>query len=281
MNRRKFLKIMTAGFLTAAGGQAAYSTLIEPYRYDIVEQRIPLQRLGPGLDGLRAVQISDLHIGPWFTRNHLDRVVDLVGAQKADMVFITGDYLTRGGDRKHALAELYEPLRSLARDLPVFSVMGNHDFYEQADPPLRKMLKEVGIVDVTNRMETYSRGGDVLHIAGIGTLMTGDMNLALVDAYVPKDSAAVLLAHEPDIAAYTSGLNKFGLQISGHSHGGQINLPLIGPIHLPEMGKRFPAGLYTLRNCLLYTNRGVGMTYIPIRMNCPPEITVFTFVAGA
>lgn len=281
MNRRKFLKIMAAGLLTAGSGQAAYSSFIAPFRYDIVEQRISLPRLGPGLDGLRAVQISDLHIGDWFTRGHLERVVDLIAAQKPDLVFITGDFLVRGGNHAQALADLQDPLQTLASNFPVYSVMGNHDFYDQADRPLRKMLKEIGIFDVTNRMEIYTRGGDDLHVAGIGTILTGDMNLALVDAYVPKDSAAVVLAHEPDIAPYLWALKKFGLQISGHSHGGQVRLPFIGPLGLPNLGKRFPAGYYKLKDYQLYTNRGVGMTYVPIRLNCPPEITVFTFITAA
>jgi len=203
--------------------------------------------------------------------------MSLVAAQEADLVFITGDFLTRGEDREGALADLYDPLRNLATALPVYAVLGNHDFYNQSERPLRKMLKQAGVLDVTNCMEIYTRGGDSLHIAGTGTITTGDMNLSLVDAYVPRESAAVILAHEPDIAPYTGMLGKFGLQISGHSHGGQVVLPWIGPLSLPAMGKRFPAGLYTLHNYQVYTNRGLGMTYIPLRMNCPPEITVFTF----
>ncbi|MBE0695491.1 MAG: metallophosphoesterase, partial [Anaerolineaceae bacterium] len=109
---------------------------------------------------------------------------------------------------------------------------------------------------------------------------TKNMLLYQVDAEVPKNFPAILLAHEPDVAIYTSKIGKFGLQISGHSHGGQINLPLLGPITLPEMGMLYPAGLYTLGDLLLYTNRGIGMTHIPIRMNCPPEITVFTFTSS-
>jgi uncharacterized protein len=279
MNRRKFLKILSAGLLTAAGGQVAYSSIVEPYNYQIVEQQIPLRWLGAGLHGLRAVQISDLHINSWFTRDHLDRVVDLVLAQKADLVFITGDYLTRGQDRERSLEELYDPLRKLASSLPVFSVLGNHDFYNRAELPIRSLLSETGVMDVTNAMKTYERNGDTLVVAGIGTYTTKNMRLYQVDAEVPKNFPTVLLAHEPDVAKYTSKTGKFGLQLSGHSHGGQINLPLLGPITLPEMGMMYPAGLYTLGDLLLYTNRGIGMTHIPIRMNCPPEITVFTFTS--
>lgn len=276
MDRRKFLKLMTAGLL-AAGGGAAYSTLVAPFRYEIVEQRIALPRLGPGLAGLRAAQISDLHIGDWFTRGHLEQLVSLVIAQKTDLVFITGDFLTRGGDTERALVDLFDPLRALAAALPVYCILGNHDFYRNADGKLRKMLKEAGAFDVTNGMEVVTRGGDALHVAGAGSTLTGDAYLRRVSSYVPADSAAVLLAHEPDVAPYTAELGKFGLQISGHTHGGQVVLPWVGPIALPRLGQRFPAGLYRLENFQVYTNRGIGMTSLPVRVNCPPEITVFTF----
>jgi uncharacterized protein len=277
MNRRKFLRILSAGLLTAAGGQAAYSSIVEPYQYQVTQQQILLARLGRGLDGLRAAQVSDLHINSWFNRTHLEHVVDLVLAQKTDLVFITGDFLTHGQDRELSFQELYPPLRRLASSLPVFSVLGNHDYYDRSSRPLMSLLKEIGVLDVTNSMQTYERGGDTLNIAGVGTYTTHTMRLDLVDDLVPQDAAAILLAHEPDIVRFTRKLGKFGMQISGHSHGGQISLPLIGPIELPEEGTKYPAGLYSLGDILLYTNRGVGMTHLPIRMNCPPEITVYTF----
>ncbi len=277
MNRRTFLKILSAGVVSAASGQLAFTALSEPYKYEIVEQRILLRRLGAGLHGLRAVQISDLHMNTWFTRAELETVIRLSLQQKPDLIFITGDFLTNGGNRQKAFDELYEPLRDLAGRMPVFSVLGNHDFYNRADRPMLRLLREVGINDVTNGMETYQRNGDTLHIAGIGTYITRDFHLNQVDELVPPDSAAILLAHEPDVAKYTQRLNKFGLQISGHTHGGQINLPLIGPLALPEMGTRYPAGLYAQGDLQVYTNRGVGMTHLPLRLNCPPEITVFIF----
>jgi predicted MPP superfamily phosphohydrolase len=91
MDRRKFLKLVAAGLATVSSGQAAYSAFVAPFRYEIVQQKIYLPRLGSGLHGLRAVQISDLHIGNWFTRSHLEHVMSLVAAQEADLVFITGD----------------------------------------------------------------------------------------------------------------------------------------------------------------------------------------------
>ncbi|OQY86641.1 MAG: serine/threonine protein phosphatase, partial [Anaerolineae bacterium UTCFX3] len=86
---------------------------------------------------------------------------------------------------------------------------------------------------------------------------------------------AILLAHEPDFADVSAATGRFGLQISGHTHGGQVDIPLIGPPILPEMGKKYPSGLYNVNGMLLYTNRGVGVTTVNARFNCRPEITIY------
>jgi uncharacterized protein len=111
----------------------------------------------------------------------------------------------------------------------------------------------------------------------VGSLATGDMELNQVVRQAPGESAVVLLAHEPDVAKWRS--RKFVMQFSGHSHGGQVNLPGGKPLFLPWMAQLYPSGLYVLDGFFIYTNRGLGMTAVPIRINCPPEITVFTLGA--
>jgi predicted MPP superfamily phosphohydrolase len=103
----------------------------------------------------------------------------------------------------------------------------------------------------------------------------GDVRLNDVIAQLEENTPAILLAHEPDFADISAATDRFDLQLSGHSHGGQIVLPFYGPPRLPESGQKYPSGLYKLGNMLQYTNRGVGMDRLAIRINCPPEITVF------
>lgn len=274
MNRRSFLKVLAAGGLTLGLSPLIYGAVVEPNRFEVVKQAIRLPRLGPGLDGLRVVQISDLHMGPFFTREKLERVVELILAQEPDLVFITGDYLTRGTDYKEALPGLLAPLAELADRWPVYSVMGNHDYDRRHAGELLSLLDYLGIQDVTNAMQTFRQNADTLYIAGVGTISTGHMLLRKVVREAPADSAAVLLAHEPDVAQWRS--SKFVMQFSGHTHGGQINLVGRVPLILPWMGKLYPSGLYDLDGYFVYTNRGLGMTRLPIRLNCPPEVTVFT-----
>ena len=131
-------------------------------------------------------------------------------------------------------------------------------------------------MELRNSVYTMRRGSDSLHLAGVGDVFVRDDNLDLVLKRLPIDGAAILLAHEPDFGDLSASTGRFDLQISGHTHGGQVVLPFFGPPILPDLGTRYPSGLYHIGEMLLYTNRGVGMSLPPIRFNCRPEITVFT-----
>jgi predicted MPP superfamily phosphohydrolase len=137
------------------------------------------------------------------------------------------------------------------------------------------MLRSVGIIDLTNGVFTLTRDGEHLHLCGVDDVWDGDARLDVVIAQLHGDGAAILLAHEPDFADTSAATGRFDLQISGHSHGGQVVLPILGPPRLPYLGRKYPSGLYKVREMYQYTNRGVGMARLPIRINCPPEITLF------
>ena len=113
-------------------------------------------------------------------------------------------------------------------------------------------------------------------MGGVDDVWSGIARLDVVLEKLPEDGAAILLAHEPDFADASAATGRFDLQISGHTHGGQVVVPFYGAPILPYLGQRYPAGLYQVGDMLQYTNRGVGMARIPIRINCPPEITLFT-----
>jgi predicted MPP superfamily phosphohydrolase len=133
---------------------------------------------------------------------------------------------------------------------------------------------------LTNAVHTIVRGDARLHIAGMDDMVHGHPDLNKVLAALPKDGCAILLSHAPDFADESAPTGRFDLQISGHTHGGQVLPPIIGPLYLPKGGKKYYAGLYQVGSMLQYTNRGVGMVPPYIRINCRPEITVFTLQAG-
>jgi predicted MPP superfamily phosphohydrolase len=281
MSRRRFLRNLALTGLAVSGGSGMlYATAVEPFLVEVVNQRIALPGLKEGLRGLRAAQLSDLHMGLFISRDQLQNVVSMTLEQKPEIVFITGDSLTVQGDSNRALADLESALSVLSAQVPVYAIYGNHDLSDRP-ASLRKLYEKLNIQLLVNDLLPFHRNGDVLYIAGLDSLTAGRPQVARLAAAVPADQTAVLMAHEPDIADRTARTGKFALQISGHTHGGQVNLPLFGPLVLPEEGRKYAAGLYHVGEMLLYTNRGIGMMHLPVRINCPPEITIFTFEPAA
>ena len=127
---------------------------------------------------------------------------------------------------------------------------------------------------------TLRREEAQLHIAGVDSLWYDKADLNPVLQQLPEEGAALLLAHEPDFADISAKTGRFDLQLSGHSHGGQIILPLVGPPWLPRHGRNYPLGQYQVGDMIQYTNRGIGMVIPTVRFNCRPEISVFTLRAA-
>jgi predicted MPP superfamily phosphohydrolase len=131
------------------------------------------------------------------------------------------------------------------------------------------------VIELCNTALTLRRDGAALHLCGVDDVQEGKVDLDLVLRRLPEEGAAVLLAHEPDFANESAVAERFDLQLSGHSHGGQVGLPLLRSLFLPKLSRRYPSGLYRVGEMWLYTNRGLG-AHPRFRFNCRPEITVFT-----
>lgn len=280
LTRRDFLKIAGYFFLSsfvAGSGALAYGVFIEPKELDITELEIKLSRLSRQFSGYRIVQFSDLHMGGWMNGERLRKVVDFVIRQQPDLVVITGDFFTGpvwDENITQAAEELVVELSRLTAEFTTLGVLGNHDYWSDAGEA-RKALQRCGVIEIGNGLYSIERDGQELHIAGVDDIWYEHDDLDKVLSLLPATGEVILLAHEPDFADKSAKTGRFGLQLSGHSHGGQIVLPIIGPPVLPRLGQKYPIGLYKVGDMWQYTNRGVGM-FLPIRINCPPEITVFT-----
>jgi predicted MPP superfamily phosphohydrolase len=281
LTRRQFLKRVTllalGGALAGAGGWE-YASAIEPGWLDVQPVTLTLPRLAPAFDGYRVVQFSDIHMGPWMTRARLADVVGMVNAQGADLIVLTGDFVS---DLSDAIAQdLIAVLRTLRAPDGAVAVLGNHDHWTDAGV-IHQVIKDSGLVDLTNTVHTLDRGSAPLHLAGVDDIWEQHDRLDAVLGQLPNDGAAILLAHEPDFADTSAATGRFDLQLSGHSHGGQVIIPFVGPPHLPYLGRKYPLGRYQVGRMIQYTNRGVGMIPPRVRFNCRPEITVFTLRAPA
>ena len=250
--------------------------------FSVETVHLKLKRLPLGFSGFRIAQISDIHMGGWMNYARFQQVADLVIAQKPDVLFITGDFLKGRSftqTAKQAIRDLMKVLGPLAAAIPSFAVLGNHDYRTNPDA-VREMLRLCQITDLTNGVFTLRREGQKLHLCGVDDVRHGDVRLNDVLAQLEDESAAILLVHEPDFADISAATGKFDLQVAGHSHGGQIVVPFYGPPRLPDSGRKYPSGLYRVGNMFQYTNRGVGTDRFAVRINCPPEITIFVLENG-
>ena len=263
----------------AAVGAAVflYARYVEPGRVAVRRLELTLPRLGPEFDGYRIAQISDIHMDRWMTPDRLSEIVALVNKQGPDLVAATGDFITHSplSSTAHLSPLLVEPLSGLRAPDGVVAVLGNHDHRAGAER-VRPHLRESGIVELANEVRTLRRGASNLCVAGVDSMYMGKDRLGAVLDDLPGEGAAVLLAHEPDFVVSSAATGRFDLQISGHSHGGQVRLPLLGAPLYPRHSRLYPDGLYGVRGMHAYTNRGLGTVLSHLRANCRPEISVFT-----
>ncbi len=243
-----------------------------------------LPRLREGLDGFRVAQLSDLHFGPYTGEREIASAVDAVNAAAPDLVVLTGDFVTstwlfhfgrRDGREIYPCAELLGRLRCLGG---VYAILGNHDWGVGADF-IAGALADAGIRVLRNTSVPLERNGARLWLAGADDAMARAVDLGRALQPVPPAEPVLLLAHEPDFADEAARY-PVDIQLSGHSHGGQIVMPLVGPGYLPPLGRKYPRGLYDLGRLKLYVNRGIGVAGLPLRLNAPPEVTVLALHAG-
>ena len=251
-----------------------YVSKIEPNWFEIAPINLTIPNLPKTFEGFKIVQISDIHADDSMNKKKLAKIVRLIDKQQPDIVAITGDFTTKKTDV--ATTTLLETtLRELSPKEKTVAVLGNHDHWSDANQ-IRNILSNSNILDVSNSVYTLERGQDKLNIAGVDDYWANKSRLDLVLQKLPADGIAILLVHEPDFADISSVKDRFILQISGHSHGGQVKIPFRKPSVLPPYAKKYPSGLYQVGNMIQYTNRGVGMVKPLVRFNCRPEITVFT-----
>ncbi len=274
--RRRFLYSAAAAGALAIGGDAL---LLEPNRPLIVRRTFALRRWPKRLDGFTIALISDFHYDPIFSQHPIHAAIPMVMDLKPDLIALTGDFVSVpnfADDKEGALDAVpcAEILRHLKAPCGVWAILGNHDYHTDAEF-VTYALQYRGIPVLANKSIPIERNGDRFWLAGVNDALSHTADLPGTLKPVPSDEAVILLAHEPDFADQASQY-PIDLQLSGHSHGGQVRLPLLPPLYLPEMGKKYVLGTYQVGPLQLYTNAGLGTVGVPVRLNCPPEITLLT-----
>jgi uncharacterized protein len=281
VSRRTFLGL-TVG--AGAAAIAADAVLLEPNHPRVVRKEIALHRWPAALDGFTIAHLSDFHYDPDFSVHPLKAAVGIVNNLRPDLISLTGDFVTApsfGGDDERAAAAA-APCAQLIRQMRaphgLWAVLGNHDW--STDPGyVASAIRAEGIQLLANHSVPIEVSGARFWLSGLTDILSGTSDLGATMAQVPRNEATILLAHEPDYADHVARHAvdmPVDLQLSGHSHGGQIRLPLAPPLYLPVMARKYYSGLYRIGPLTLYTNAGLGTMGVPIRWNCPPEVTLLT-----
>ncbi|AWK72413.1 metallophosphoesterase [Rhodococcus oxybenzonivorans] len=272
LSRRRTLRLATSVVAVGAVVAAGYG-VAEAARPRVVRVRVPLRRLPPEFEGVRVALVSDLHVGPARGVGFTREVVDVINAQKPDLVAIVGD-LVDGTVSK--VAPDLEPLADLRAPMGIFGVSGNHEFYADDGGRWLDVWERLGIATLRNQRVALRRGEATIDIAGIHDYSSPapyepDLSAALAGR--DPSTFVMLLAHEPRQALEASDLG-VDLQLSGHTHGGQMwPLRYLVPLQQPSV-----TGLDRIGNTVLYTTRGVGAWGPPVRVAAPPEITILELV---
>jgi uncharacterized protein len=273
MKRRRLPRFLQRGILVVMAIFLGlfYVHRVEPSWIEIRAVSMPLPHLASEFSGYRMVQLSDIHADRWMTSDRLAKIVRRVNQLNPDLVVLTGDFVTRSAEEFSPHLAVLSQLHPVDKTL---AVMGNHDAWTNSTL-IQTTLEAAGVQVLNNQVATLQRQSAQLHIGGVDDVWAKRDRLDQVLAALPSEGAAILLAHEPDFAEQSAATGRFDLELSGHSHGGQVKLPFVKRI-LPPLAYKYPIGQYTVGTMIQYTNRGIGMSGLPLRFNCRPEITVFT-----
>ena len=281
LDRRTILKIFgctVVGSGVAAFGLQRYSTHIETQWLQTERVTIPVKHLGSSFDGFKIVHLSDFHLYPHTQIELIERAVGTANRLRPDLITLTGDYVSGYRSRNsEAIFDLAPVLSKLNAKYGVFSVLGNHDYATNEDIVLAG-LEESGLPVLRNDGLALSKGQQTLYLAGLDDGRRGRPDLSKALEKRPGNVPTILLLHEPDFADTYSADGTISLQLSGHSHGGQIRLPGVGALALPRYGRKYDQGLYRVKDMWVYTTRGIGVIAPPVRFNCRPEVTEITLV---
>lgn len=262
MSRRHFLRKAALDVTDAFFGRVGVK--VEPRRPRLESVTVPLPELPPHLDGFTVAVLADLHLGPMVSLRRVRQAVDLLVPYRPDLVVVAGDLVS-------APEAVFNLPAALGPFTQAYGVLGNWDSIAPTVRQQRtvRMLVNEGV-----------EAAPGLWLAGVDDALLGDPDLDRALEGAPPGAVRLLLAHEPDFADQIRAKHRVALQISGHTHGGQIRLPLLGPLMLPPDGRRYPAGLYRAPHCQVYTSRGLGVVHLPLRLFCPPEVSLLTLRPG-
>lgn len=282
MGRRQFLFGAAAGAAVLAGGGLGDITPLEAGNLRIRHYHIPIKDLPEAFHGLRLIHVSDTHFGPFVSMAYLKQSVKVANQLHGDLIILTGDYMHR---TPRSLEPGIKVLAGLKAKYGSVAVLGNHDHWEGTERS-KQVFAEIGVPLVDNHRIFLTPEGltaRVRHpelalcLAGLGDLWADDVLPGQALEGVPREMPRIILSHNPDTAEMMNG-HRVDLMLSGHTHGGQVRIPLYGPPKCGKYGRKYIGGLCHGPSCPVVVSRGVGMSGVPVRLGVPPELGVITLL---
>ena len=290
MTRRDFLKYSVRGLVAATLGKGFYNTT--DTQIELVRVPVTIRNLPGSLQGLKIGLLTDLHSSSIVSSRLIKAAGDLLLSEKPDLIVMTGDFISGstkflsgsiGQFKREHVTRCAEALSHLKAPLGIYGVLGNHDFWsgaESVETICETFTRQIGMVWLRNRSVTVNRGGASFRLLGVDDYWEPSCSLAQACRELEGDSVRILLSHNPDINDDIAlSRERIDLVLSGHTHGGQVVMPVLGqPVMPSKFGQKYRAGLVRDGDRQTYISRGVGCLLAPIRLNCPPEVTVLTLV---
>jgi len=245
---------------------------------EVSHVEVKIANLPVAFDGLTIAHLSDIHHGIYTGINYIHRCVEIANGLNPDVIALTGDF-TYGGAKY--VGPCVEALRGLKARIGVYAVLGNHDYYVGASRVARA-LKDAGCNLMIDALDALEHRGEKLWLAGVDDLYYGSTDVKRLLHDVPREAVRIALSHNPDfIEEFAIRGQHVDLMLAGHTHGGQIRLPIIGaPQITSDYGQRYAIGMNRKDSMRVYTTRGIGTILLPTRFDCPPEIVLFTLKNG-
>src|SRR5262249_47402825 len=254
-------------------GALSYGFMIRDH-VEISRIEVKIANLPVEFAGLTIAHLSDIHHGPYTSLEYINRCVEIVNGLAPDLITLTGDFTFSG---KRYIEPCAEALKGLKPRIGAYAVFGNHDYYVGAGLVARA-IRAAGIHVLIDQKDRLEHRGEKLWVLGLDDLYYGETDLRRVMQDMPREQPKIVLAHEPDFIEEFAAKNKHAdLIMCGHTHGGQIRFPLLGAPQVPsEYGQRYAIGLNHKGAMQIYTTRGIGTILLPTRLDCPPEIVLYT-----
>lgn len=276
MSTLRRIIIVVIGTLALIGSVTAWrARFVSPFRTQLTQVFMPLPRRHAHLDGITIAFVSDTHIGPHFRAGDLQPTIDALRKLHPDILILGGDYVSESPRFIDPSINLLADMAATAK-YGTWAILGNHDVANTRER-IEEALHHAGIPVLVNASAEVATVKGSLWLTGIDDAILGKPDLIAAFRSVPADGATIALWHEPDRAEDVVPFDPI-FMLSGHTHGGQVRIPGIGPIAAPKLGERYVLGRYDIDGMSLFVSSGVGMYRPPVRFNCPPEVLVITLL---